>query len=93
MQIDTIPGATVMLGAPEGWDPRVDGVECNVLPAIYDGQRFVSQWQPTPDEVAAIFAGAPIHLHVYGEGHPPVALSVGPVPGRERRSTPAAEEG
>lgn len=93
MDIDRIPGATVMLGAPEGWDERIDGVACNVLPAIYDGQAFVSQWKPTPEEIAAIFAGAPIHLHVYGDAHPPVAVTVGPTPGAKRQAAPVPEEG
>ena len=93
MDIDTIPGATVVLGAPKGWDPAVEGVECRGLPVIFNGQTFTSQWRPSPDEIAAIFAGAPIHLHIYGDSHPPVALSVGPIPGQERRTTPAAEEG
>lgn len=83
MQIDMIPGATTVLGKPKDWDVRKEGVECGGLPVIFDGQQFVSQWKPSADEVAAIFAGAPIHLHVFGDGHPPVAVTVGPIPGTE----------
>lgn len=41
---------------------------------------MVSAWEPTPDEIAKIAAGAPVYLWVYGTGHPPVMLTVGEVP-------------
>lgn len=84
MLINRIEGATRYLGAPEGWTPEKDG-DCAHL-AIVDvkvqgGQNvMVSSWQPTPDEIAAIQAGAPIYLHVWGSMHPPVAVAVGPAP-------------
>jgi glycerol kinase len=37
---------------------------------------LISTWEPSPDERAAIAAGARIQLHVWGAGHPPVALSI-----------------
>lgn len=39
-----------------------------------------SAWFPTPEEIARIVAGAPVHLVVLGSGHPPVWLDVGEVP-------------
>ena len=86
MLIDEIDGATVHLGAPKGWDPKVDGVKCQTLPAHYDGQKFTSQWRPTAEELAALNRGEPVFLQVYGESHPPVAVFV-PLP------ESAAEEG
>lgn len=44
-----------------------------------DGQPLiVSVWDLTDDERAAIAAGGTIELTVWGTGHPPVALGVGP---------------
>jgi hypothetical protein len=37
-------------------------------------------WLPTPEEIAALHAGAPLILRVVGSGHPPVMLYVGEVP-------------
>ncbi|WP_440221849.1 hypothetical protein ACQQ2N_12200 [Dokdonella sp. MW10] len=84
MLINRIDGATRYLGAPAGWKPEDNG-ECAHL-AIVDvevqggANVMVSSWQPTPDEIRAIAAGAPIYLHVWGTAHPPVAVAVGPVP-------------
>jgi len=41
---------------------------------------MISAWLARPKELAAIAAGAPVLLSVYGEGHPPVMLSVGEAP-------------
>jgi hypothetical protein len=42
---------------------------------------MVTAWLPTPEEIAKIVAGAPVHLRVLGEVHPPVMLDVGDPPG------------
>lgn len=81
MLIGRIHGATRYLGKPPDWDDS-KGVHCGSL-AILDMEAangdnvMVSAWLPTPDEVARIVAGKPVHLHVWGIGHPPVALTVG----------------
>jgi hypothetical protein len=41
-----------------------------------DVRIMSSAWMPTPAELARLNAGAPIHLHIYGQGHPVVAMSV-----------------
>lgn len=41
---------------------------------------MVSAWQPTPDELARLNAGASVHLRVIGTQHPPVMLEVGQPP-------------
>lgn len=85
-----IPGrverATRYLGAPPGWEPSKDG-ECAHL-AIRDEQfgsstgpwGMVSAWEPTPDELARLNAGAPVYLTIIGAVRPPVAVSVGFAP-------------
>ncbi len=39
-----------------------------------------SAWEPTPDELARLNAGATVYLYIVGMVHPPVALFVGEVP-------------
>jgi hypothetical protein len=82
-----IPGrvanASRYLGAPLGWNPETDG-PCGHL-AIVDmdttaGPAMMSVWEPTPEEIARIVAGANVRLIVVGRIHPPVELSVGPPP-------------
>lgn len=78
-----IEGATRGLGAPSDWDAAKQG-DCHTL-SVRDvmtqaGPAMTSAWFPTPDEIARIEAGAPIYLTVFGSGHPPVGMTVGPVP-------------
>ena len=56
---------------------RGNGEDVGDLPVVrtQDGQ-FVSAWLPTPDELAALNAGAPVYLFIWGEGHPPVYVGV-----------------
>lgn len=79
MIIARIEGCTRTLGAPPGWTPETSGQVLG-LP-IRDEMNgdvpcMVSAWEPTPEEVAAIAAGAKVYLRVLGVGHPPVMLMV-----------------
>lgn len=78
-----IEACTRVLGAPIGWTPETSG-PCRGLPIRDemngDMPAMVSCWEPTPDEVAAIAAGAKVMLRILGSGHPPVALWVGERP-------------
>ena len=38
--------------------------------------RFVSAWLPTPDELAALNAGAAVYLSIWADRHPPVYVGV-----------------
>jgi hypothetical protein len=82
MIINAIEGATRRIGKSQGYLglPLRD----EVGPW---GLQMVSSWQPTPAEVAAIVAGAPIYLTVLGQGHPPVMLDVGAVPDQPEGGT------
>lgn len=73
-----IANATVRLGAPKGWDEDRDGL-CAGLDVLVRGNEFTSCWEPTPDELERIAAGAKVYLTVVG-GQPPVALQVGDAP-------------
>lgn len=78
-----IAGTTRSLRAPENWSRENNG-PCSSLP-IRDGERrglphMESAWFPTPEEIAAIVAGAPVILRIVGTAHPPVALYTGDRP-------------
>ena len=75
MQVDAIPGANAVLGAPEKWDVKAEG-QCIPLPVIRTQSGYISQWRPSREEIRRLVAGAPIHLYVFGQGHPPVAIEV-----------------
>ena len=81
-----ISGTTRWLGAPVGWEPDAQG-PCAHL-AIRDvdttaGPTMQSAWEPTPEELARLAAGAPIVLTIMGNVHPPVELRVGHPPNEE----------
>ncbi|KKB81024.1 hypothetical protein VW35_02315 [Devosia soli] len=80
MKIEVIPGANANLGAPIGWDAEREGTEVLGLPCIRHEKGFVSQWRPSAEELERLMNGAPIWLHVLGGGHPPVAVTIAPVP-------------
>lgn len=83
MHSGRIIGATRVLGAPSDWDKGSQGA-CSNLPvrdeATSAGPGMTSAWFPTPEEIARLALGAPIHLTILGHAHPPVAISVGEVP-------------
>lgn len=74
MLIGRIRGANKVYRAPEGMDNCQD-LHVNVQ---REGAVVIttSAWFPSPDEVQRLVAGQPIHLHIYGHGHPVVAMSV-----------------
>jgi hypothetical protein len=87
MEVGRIKGCTRVIGKSQGYfglplrDEVInDSVTGPGTPAM------VTAWFPTPDELAAINAGAPIHLTIVGTGHPPVMLGVGDLPGDDTRT-------
>ena len=83
MLVGRIPNATRVLGAPSDWDKAQQGPCCGLPIQDIDtsaGPGMVSVWEPTPDELARLNAGAKVSLVVLGHVHPPVSLSVGMAP-------------
>lgn len=81
MQIAMIENATRIIGKGQGYlglPLRDEVITCAVngegTPAM------VTAWQPTPDELQRLNAGASVHLRVLGVAHPPVMVEVGPTP-------------
>lgn len=70
-----INGATRELGRAQGYIPL------HVLDIVADDCPFmVTAWEPTPEELAMLAAGAPVFLWIMGQAHPPVRLEVGEAP-------------
>ena len=81
MLIQMIQGATRVLGKSQGYLglPIRDEVINDTVNG--DGTPcMVTAWEPTPAELAALNAGAPVLLRVLGSQHPPVMIDVGTVP-------------
>ncbi len=82
MLMARIEGATRELGKPVDWP---EGKPCMTLPIkdvdLDTGDHVMgSAWQPDPAELGRLKAGAHVILWVFGRGHPPVSLMVGPQP-------------
>lgn len=75
MIVGRIENATRVLGKAQGYaglpvrDQSVDNVPC-----------MVTAWLPTPEELAALNAGASVHVLILGVVHPPIKVDVGPTP-------------
>lgn len=81
MHIARIEGATRIIGQSQGYLglPIRDGqMHCAVNGP--NTPTMTTAWQPTPEEIAAINAGASIHVTLLGTGHPPIFVEVGPTP-------------
>jgi len=79
MLVGRIPNATRVLGAPPDWDKATKGPCCGLPVQDIEtaaGPAMMSAWQPTPDELARLIAGASVTLLVLGRIHPPVSLAV-----------------
>lgn len=81
MLIGRITGATRVLGKRQGYfglpvrdeiaDEKVNGPGTPVM---------VTAWEPTPEEIAKIVAGASIEVRILGTAHPPMMVGVGEPP-------------
>jgi hypothetical protein len=83
MIIKHIEGATRVLGKSQGYlglPVRDEVREFTVGGETVKAPAMVTAWEPTPDELERINAGATIYLRVLGTAHPPVMLEVGEVP-------------
>ena len=68
MLIGHIEGANCLM--------KGNGEDVGDLAVIRTDNSFVSAWLPTPEELAALNAGAPVYLFIYGNSHPPVYVGV-----------------
>lgn len=81
MEIGRIEHATRIIGKSQGYHGLpIRDVHINCAVNGPNTPAMITAWFPSPEELAALNSGAPIHLTILGEGHPPVMLDVGDVP-------------
>lgn len=70
-----IRNANLVMRAPDGMDNCQD---LHVRVDEYEGGErcLVSAWYPTAEELQRLNSGEPVWLHIFGNGMPPVALTV-----------------
>lgn len=93
MQIGRISGATRVIGKSQGYmglPLRDEPINCTV--GGENTPSMVTAWHPTPKELAALNAGAPVHVRLIGTMHPPIDVTVGDVP-IDHSATPQAPHG
>jgi hypothetical protein len=95
MEIVRLEGMNRDLGAPKDWDEEKHG-KCEPLPVFAEVVKgnmvMTSAWKPDAEELAAINAGGPIALVIYGGVHPPCGLGVFPPPDGVEVTLPASED-
>lgn len=82
MHIGTPEVVTARIGESQGYQGLP--VHIQVIVDQADGQerlQYTSAWQPAPDEIIALMAGAQILVHVIG-GQPPILVEIGPQPAK-----------
>lgn len=81
MEIGRIRNANRVIGKSQGYyGLPVRDVLLNDAVTGPQTPAMQTAWMPTPDELAALNAGAPIILTIIGTAHPPVMLATGEVP-------------
>lgn len=81
MHIGMVEGCTRVIGKSQGYQGlplRDELIHCSVNGT--NTPAMITAWFPTPEELAALNAGAPVHLRILGMQHPPVMIETGPVP-------------
>lgn len=75
----TFAGQTLIMGRPYGTPAsKCGGLPMRVVPStIWPGAKsYTSYFKPTPEELAALNAGACVELNVHGNTHPPLSMNV-----------------
>jgi hypothetical protein len=81
MEIGHITGSTRTVGKCQGYlglPLRDEVVNCPVNGP--ETPAMVTAWFPTPKELAALNAGAPVHVRILGTVPPPMFVSTGDEP-------------
>jgi hypothetical protein len=75
-----IPGFTRVLGKRQGYHGLA--VRDEIIDEQVNGSAhaMTTAWEPTPEELAKLNAGAHVHITLLGISHPPILVQVGDVP-------------
>ena len=76
MLIKVVEGANHRFGKTDDYY----ALSVRIEPHPVFGSVFVSAWEPTPEELKRLNAGAHVLLYVCGRGQPPVGIEVGNIP-------------
>lgn len=76
MRSRRFPGSNITFTLPGGNEDN--DLFAQVL-EVEDGTMLLSCWEPNAAEREEIAAGARVNLFVWGNAHPPVAMTVGDV--------------
>lgn len=91
MEIGRIRDTTRVLGKTQGYyGLPIRDIVINDSVTGPDTPAMETAWFPSPDELAALQAGAPIILRLCGTAHPPVMLYTGELPERIDEPSPSA---
>lgn len=73
-----IAGTTRVLGKSQGYIGLAVRDEIVHDTAVGgDVHAMTTAWEPTPDELARLNAGAPVYIQLLGTAHPPILVTVG----------------
>lgn len=80
MQIGRPEGCTRVCGKSQGFLGLP--IRDDVLNVEGMGQvnQMTTAWIPTPKELAALNAGAPVHVKIWGNSPPPMMVETGDIP-------------
>jgi hypothetical protein len=76
-----IEGFTQELGRRQGYKPLYVR-QTPVTDTVVNNTTMLLEtaWEPTVEEIAMLLKGAKIHVGILSVGHPPIKVTVGPVP-------------
>jgi len=81
MQIGRVEGCTRVVGKSQGYlGLPVRDTLINSTVNGPDTPCMTTAWHPTPKELAALNAGAPVHVQILGRIPPPMMVGVGDIP-------------
>lgn len=76
-----ISGTTRVLGKTQGYiGLPVRDAEMRDKATGTEVPTMTSAWEPTPDELARLNAGAKVEITIVGNSHPPIVVNVGITP-------------
>lgn len=80
MQIGRPTGCTRVCGKSQGYLGLPIRDEILEVEGVGRVNQMTTSWLPTPDELAALNAGAPVHVKIWGITPAPMMVDVGEIP-------------